>query len=92
VSLLSFGYGAYAAAQALVFHRAVTGWASLAVLISFLSGVQLLTLGLFGEYLGQVLDETRGRPLYVVAETSLHQAEGMRDTASQEEPSRGRRA
>lgn len=71
VSLLSFVYGVYAAAQALVFHHAVPGWASLAVLVSFLAGIQLLTMGLFGEYLGQVLEETKRRPLYVVAESNL---------------------
>ncbi len=71
VSALSFGYGVYAIFQAIVFRVALPGWTSLAVLISFLSGVQLLTLGLFGEYLGQVLDESKRRPLYVVAESSL---------------------
>jgi dolichol-phosphate mannosyltransferase len=71
VSILSFLYGAYAIAQVLLFRQAIPGWASIAVLVSFLAGIQLLTMGLFGEYLGQVLDETKRRPLYVVAETSL---------------------
>jgi glycosyltransferase involved in cell wall biosynthesis len=71
VSLLSFAYGVYAIVQAIVLHAALPGWASLAVLISFLSGVQLLTLGLLGEYLGQVLDESKHRPLYIVAESTL---------------------
>lgn len=71
VSLLSFVYGLYAIAQVVVFAATVPGWASLAVLVSFLAGVQLLTLGVIGEYLGQVLDETKQRPLYVVAESSL---------------------
>jgi glycosyltransferase involved in cell wall biosynthesis len=70
VATLSFAYGLYAVAQALVFRRALPGWASLAVLVSFLSGVQLLTMGIFGEYLGQVLEEARGRPLYVVSSRS----------------------
>jgi dolichol-phosphate mannosyltransferase len=71
VSGLSFLYGLYAIVQALAFHATLPGWASLAVLVSFLAGIQLLTLGLFGEYLGQVLAETKHRPLYVVADTSL---------------------
>jgi glycosyltransferase involved in cell wall biosynthesis len=71
VSGLTFLYGVYAVAQSVVLHRAVPGWTSLAVLLSFLSGIQLLTLGLFGEYLGQVLEETKQRPLYIVGETSL---------------------
>ncbi len=71
VSILSFAYGLYAIAQVVVWHQAVPGWASIAVLVSFLAGIQLLTLGVFGEYLGQVLDETKRRPLYVIAETDL---------------------
>lgn len=71
VSFLAFVYGVYAAAQSVVFHRAVEGWTSLAVLISFLSGIQLLTMGIIGEYLGQVFDETRRRPLYLVSDARL---------------------
>jgi hypothetical protein len=51
-----------------VFHHVIPGWTSLAVIVSFLSGVQLLTLGVLGEYLGQVLEESKRRPLYLVAE------------------------
>jgi glycosyltransferase involved in cell wall biosynthesis len=44
------------------------GWASLIVVLSFLSGVQLITLGLVGEYIARIYDEVKGRPLYLVAE------------------------
>jgi len=71
VAALAFVYGVYAVLMKLVFHRVIPGWTSLAVLISFLSGVQLLTLGVLGEYLGQVLEETKRRPLYLVAEEHL---------------------
>lgn len=69
VSMLAFMFGVYALAMNLVFDRVIRGWTSLAVLVSFLSGVQLLTLGVLGEYLGQVLDESKRRPLYLVAES-----------------------
>ncbi len=71
VSGLAFAFGVYAVIMNLVFHRVVPGWTSLAVLVSFLSGVQLFTLGVLGEYLGQVLEEVKRRPLYLVAETYL---------------------
>jgi dolichol-phosphate mannosyltransferase len=44
----------------------VHGWTSLAILISVLSGAQMMFLGMIGEYLGQVLMETKARPLYLI--------------------------
>jgi len=71
VSLCSFVYGVYAAAQRLIFDRAIPGWTSLAVVMSFLSGAQMLFLGVLGEYLGQVHAEARHRPLYVVRQVAM---------------------
>lgn len=71
VSVLAFVFGVYALVMNLVFHQVIRGWTSLAVLVSFLSGVQLLTLGVIGEYLGQVLEESKRRPLYLLADASL---------------------
>jgi glycosyltransferase involved in cell wall biosynthesis len=71
VSGLAFAFGIYALVMNLVFHEVIRGWTSLAVLLSFLSGVQLMFLGVLGEYLGQVLDETKRRPLYIVSEARL---------------------
>ena len=48
--------------------RAVTGWASLAVLICFFGAVQLLSLSILGEYLSMIFLETKGRPRYIIAE------------------------
>ncbi|HET8940091.1 MAG TPA: glycosyltransferase family 2 protein [Polyangiales bacterium] len=71
VALLAFAYGAYAVVMNVIFHEVIRGWTSLAVLVSFLSGVQLLTLGVLGEYMGQVLEETKRRPLYLVAQQDI---------------------
>jgi len=47
-------------------HANVRGWASLMTLMSFLGGVQMFFMGIFGEYLGQIFDEVKRRPRYLV--------------------------
>jgi dolichol-phosphate mannosyltransferase len=44
----------------------VTGWTSLLVAILFLGGIQLLSLGLLGQYIGRIFRESKGRPLYII--------------------------
>lgn len=72
---LATSTSAFVAAIALVAARltnvieTVHGWTSLAVLVLMLSGVQLITIGALGEYLGRVYSEVRRRPLYLVSET-----------------------
>jgi len=46
----------------------ITGWASLAVLMLFLGGIQLVAIGLLGQYISQIFDETKKRPLYFLKE------------------------
>jgi dolichol-phosphate mannosyltransferase len=52
-----------------VAHTAVPGWASLMVVVLFIGGVQLVVLGIMGEYIGRTHDEVRRRPLYFLDET-----------------------
>jgi dolichol-phosphate mannosyltransferase len=46
----------------------VPGWTTLMVFVLLLGGVQLMVIGVLGEYLGRVYDEVKGRPLYLIAE------------------------
>jgi dolichol-phosphate mannosyltransferase len=63
--------------QKLVLHGHVEpGWSSLMVTILFLGGVQLLTIGLIGEYLGRIYDEVKARPLYLVRRTLGFEPQG----------------
>jgi dolichol-phosphate mannosyltransferase len=48
-------------------NKTVQGWASVMVVVFILASVQLIAIGMLGEYLGRVLDEVRGRPLYFVS-------------------------
>jgi glycosyltransferase involved in cell wall biosynthesis len=59
-------YAAYAIYVKVFQGRSPTGFTALIVALALLSGVQLLVLGVIGEYLGRVYDEAKGRPLYVV--------------------------
>ena len=67
-ALGAFGYGTWVIVKTEVFGEIVRGYPSLMVVILFLGGVQLMTLGVMGEYLGRVFNETKNRPLYFVKE------------------------
>jgi glycosyltransferase involved in cell wall biosynthesis len=68
LALAAFGYGAYLAVGYELAGHPVSGWTTIVVGMALLSGVQLMSLGVVGEYLSRVFDEVKGRPLYVVRE------------------------
>ncbi len=68
VSLVALGYGAWVIVETLVFGAAVPGYPTIVVSIMFFSGVQLLSLGVLGEYLGRVFEEVKQRPNFLIAE------------------------
>jgi glycosyltransferase involved in cell wall biosynthesis len=59
-------YAIYLILRTLLFGIDVPGYASIMVAVLFLGGIQLLTLGIVGEYIGRIYDEVKGRPLYLV--------------------------
>ena len=69
VSLLSIATALFFALRTLFFGSDVPGYPSLIVSVMFFSGVQLMSLGMIGEYVGRIFAEVKRRPLYIVAET-----------------------
>ena len=63
-ALGAFSYGIYMTVTTLIHGNPVAGYPSLIVIVLFLGGVQLMAIGVIGEYLGRVFDETKKRPLY----------------------------
>ena len=66
-----YGLAVFVSAILLGTEALPPGWATLAVAVSFLGGVQLIGIGILGEYLGRTLGEVRARPAYVVREAEI---------------------
>ncbi|TWC39559.1 glycosyltransferase involved in cell wall biosynthesis [Pseudomonas sp. SJZ079] len=67
ISLLSIAYAGLELVRTLLFGNALPGWPTLTVAITFLGGVQLLSIGILGEYIGRIFDEVKQRPRYLIS-------------------------
>jgi glycosyltransferase involved in cell wall biosynthesis len=65
-AIIAMLYAVQVIVKTLIFGNEVAGYPSLMTVVLFLGGVQLMTLGIIGEYLARVFNETKGRPLYLV--------------------------
>lgn len=61
-------------------ETAVTGFTTLITIVLFLGGIQLIAIGLLGEYLGRIYDEVKNRPLYIVKQATCGMNEKVRET------------
>ncbi len=68
VALVSFAIGLSALIDKIIGNSVVPGWASIVVALGFIGGIQILCIGIIGEYLGQLLEEVKSRPRYIVEE------------------------
>jgi len=71
IAVLTFIYGIYAAYIHLFTDKALTGWTSVIMSILFIGGINLLMLGIIGEYLGKLFIENKRRPNYLISETNI---------------------
>ena len=86
ISLIAFAYAMLFIVKTMIFGTDVPGFPTIVISVMFLSGVQLVFLGIIGEYLGRIYEEVKARPLYLVAdeiglETPPGRAERPRDRA-----------
>lgn len=80
VALISFIGVIWAMVEAIL-GLTVSGWASMTSIICFVSGVQLICLGVIGEYIGKIYMETKHRPRYIISETTPNFGETKEDNA-----------
>lgn len=86
VAALAMVYAAFLVGQTLLVGRDVPGYASLMVAVLLFGGLNLVSLGVIGEYLGRVYTEVKGRPLYIVSEAAGFGADGVEPTARRQRP------
>lgn len=75
IAALSFLYALYAIWASIFTDWVITGWTSTIVSVLFMGGVQLIMIGVLGEYLGKMFIENKRRPNYIVKETNIEHAE-----------------
>lgn len=81
VSLSAFVYGLWVLAKTVLFGETVMGYPSLMLVMLFLGGVQLLGIGIVGEYLGRIFTEAKARPIYLVMDKESSCATNINETA-----------
>lgn len=68
IAFISFLYGLYFISKTLIFGDPVQGFTTTIVVVLFLGGIQLLAIGILGEYIGRIFMETKNRPVYIACE------------------------
>lgn len=71
ISIISFLYLIYIVLSTIFFGNDVPGWTSTVSIILLLGGIQLLSIGILGQYLGKTYIETKNRPIYITKETNI---------------------
>ncbi|MEI6115178.1 MAG: hypothetical protein WCP99_11475, partial [Burkholderiales bacterium] len=78
ISICSFAYGLYIVGEYLLYENPVSGWPTIVTILLFFSGINLISVGIVGEYIARIFDEVKGRPLYLVRQSmgAAHRAHG----------------
>ena len=78
IALLAIAFGGFIVLDHFIYGVDVPGWATLVTGMMFFSGVQLLSIGILGEYVGRIFDEVKQRPVYIVSAEAGHGAIELR--------------
>ena len=73
IALIAFLYGLFAIYINVFTDRAITGWTSVIISVLFVGGINLLMLGIIGEYLGKLFIENKRRPNYLISQTNMEE-------------------
>lgn len=69
VSICSFIYGTFIVVEYLLYDNPVDGWPTIVTILLFFSGINLLSLGIVGEYIARIFEEVKSRPVYLVRQS-----------------------
>jgi polyisoprenyl-phosphate glycosyltransferase len=86
IALCAMAFGCWIVMDYFVYGNDVPGWATLVTSMMFFSGVQLLSIGILGEYVGRIFDEVKQRPVYVVGNEVGHGSINTMDIGAQHLP------
>ena len=82
IALIALGYGSWMVLRTLLFGIDLPGYASLMTAVLFLGGIQLIGMGVLGEYLGRIFEEVKRRPLYLVRTTWRQEKSSLTKSSS----------
>lgn len=68
IAFVSFIFGLYFLSKTLIFGDPVQGFTTIIVVVLFLGGIQLIAIGILGEYIGRIFNESKNRPVYIASE------------------------
>jgi glycosyltransferase involved in cell wall biosynthesis len=83
IALSAFVYGLWVVIKTLVFGDTVPGYPSMMVVMLFIGGIELITIGILGEYVGRIFTEVKGRPNYIIRSNKIIAPQQNRDEVLQ---------
>lgn len=84
LAILSFLYACYLIVNKLLFSNVIEGWTSMVVIVLFIGGIQMIALGIIGEYIARIYEESKNRPLYITKELVNFEDDSLKEQSFDE--------